>query len=107
MKSLLYFSLLFLISCSGCKKTYKYPQLTLIGTWLSREPILQFPIENTKGEGKYIQFLEYPKDSKKYLKVTYAEGEDTYVVKWVGKNEMMLIDTKDPDQKDIAFVRIN
>ncbi|SMC53435.1 hypothetical protein SAMN04488101_101157 [Pedobacter nyackensis] len=98
------------MSCTGCKKEYKYPELTLIGTWYSSSPELQFPIANTKGEGKYIQFLEYSKEDIKYLKVSYKTGEeafeDVYIVKWIGKNEMMLIDTKDPEKKDIPFVRM-
>ena len=96
---------LLLISCIAfaCSKEMKYPERTLIGLWYSNDPILQFPIENTTGQGKSIQFLQFKQNDKDYLKVTYPEGVDTYQIKWIGKNELVLVDTSG---KDINFVRI-
>lgn len=103
MKHLVLISLLFLLSCSSCKKEPVSPGDPMIGTWVSREPILQFPIEKTDGTGKMITFLKFEKDGISYLKVTYPEGVDTYEIKHVGKNEMTLTDTTG---KDIPFTRL-
>lgn len=106
MKNYLLIPFLFLLSCSSCKKDAVFPERTLIGTWVSQDPILQFPIENTEGKGKAIQFLQYEKVGTKYLRVTYPKGEDIYQVYWIGKNEMVLIDEADSLKKHINFVRI-
>lgn len=107
MKNYLLIPILFMLSCSSCKKDVLIPERTLIGTWLSQDPILQFPIANTEGKGKVVQFLQFEKAGNKYLKVTYPTGEDSYEIYWLGKNEMVLIDEKDTLKKHINFVRID
>lgn len=102
MKNFLLISFMFLLSCSSCKKQPVTPDNPIIGTWVSKEPILQFPIKSTDGSGDYIAFLKFEKDGKDYLKVTYPKGEDTYIIKHIGKNEMTLVDTTG---KDISFFR--
>lgn len=105
MKNVLLIGLLFLMSCTSCKKEVKYPDGNLIGTWVSIDPVLQFPIKNTDGIGEPINFLKFTKDGKDYLKFTYPEGQDTYLIKHIGKKELFLIDTKDPVEKMIGFFR--
>lgn len=103
MKKLLLITAIALISFTSCKKDFVIPERTLIGTWVSNSPVLQFPITNTTGAGASINFLEYKENGVSYLKVTYPEGVDVYEVVHIGKGELYL---KDAAGLQIGFYRV-
>lgn len=95
---------LFLIA--GCVKEYKYPEPTLVGLWVSTDPVLQFPIENTKGQGKFVQFLEFQKDNQRLLKVTMDTLEYTYLIRGLTMRELVMRELPDTSKKDIRFYKV-
>lgn len=114
MRNIIIGSLLVFASCSGCKKNdpvADFENRTILGTWYSPKANLQYAITHRDGIGKATDqmfFKEYTSNGgKKMLDVMSKSDTIIYQIKWLGKKELFLIDTKDPDQKDIAFTRVD
>ncbi len=97
--------LVFTIYSCGCKKDAANPEDIQMGIWSSSKPVLQFTIRNLKGEGNFVNYLEYSENGKRFLKVNHELGPDVYLIKSVWFRTMTLVDTKDSTNTDISMIR--
>ncbi|MCY1522309.1 hypothetical protein D9M68_571550 [compost metagenome] len=86
-KNYLYLLISVIAVLFSCKKE---SMPSLIGTWLSENPLMQLPIKNTNGEGKNVSFRVDSTSAGNYLIMVRNADTSIFLIRNLSKDTLVL-----------------